>query len=172
MWPRFWFFDFLVNIESILGRWSLVVSQGPDGLLRSGLAHFLLQSLARIPHTLILVRIRRTQRPHFRRHLAHLLPVDSSKSNLRLLGINGSLDASRQRIFDGMRVAQAEHYRSFALHLGAIANADDFQFARPALGHAFDRIIDQGARQSVQGSLRIVLANGDEVPVFLLHLDA
>ena len=60
----------------------------------------------------------------------------------------------------------------FALHLGAVADADDFQVARPALGDAFDGVVHQRARQSVNRGLRIVLAHGDEVSVFLLHLDA
>src|SRR5271154_1323979 len=69
---RFVFFDVRVSIKNVLGRWSLVVGQNQDhrhqremandrwpatndGLLRSGLAHFLLQTLAGITHTLVLV---------------------------------------------------------------------------------------------------------------------
>src|ERR1035438_10025091 len=32
--------------------------------------------------------------------------------------------------------AQAEHHQPLALHLGAVADADDFQIALPSLGHA------------------------------------
>src|ERR1700726_3415618 len=74
-------------------------------LLRSGLTNLLLQPLARIPHTLILVWVWRTQRAHFRRHLAHLLPIDPGKCDLSLLGIDRGLDAGRQRVFNGMRIA-------------------------------------------------------------------
>src|SRR5579863_7909293 len=120
MCPRFWFLDFLVNIES--RPWSFVPGRQPiltliflsrsryifgndqrlatHLLLRSGLANLLLQSLACVPNAFVLVRVRRTQRAHFRRYLSYLLTVDSSKRNLRLLGIDGSLYAGGQRIFD------------------------------------------------------------------------
>src|ERR1700719_2293369 len=110
-------------------------------LLRSGLTNLLLQPLARIPHTLILVGVGRTQRAHFRRHLAYLLTVDSGQRDLRLLRIDRSLHARGQRIFDGMRIAQTKHHHSFALHLGAIADADNLQVARPTPSHTLDGII-------------------------------
>ena len=59
-----------------------------------------------------------------------------------------------------------------ALHFGAIANADDFQFARPALGDAFDGVVDQRPRQPMHRGLRIVLADRHQVAVLLLDLDA
>src|SRR5580692_3160495 len=70
-----------------------------------------------------------------------------------------------------MRIPQAEYDR-LALHLGAIANADDFQVAGPPVGDALDGVVDQGARQAMDSGLRVVLADGDDVPVFLLHLDS
>ena len=71
-----------------------------------------------------------------------------------------------------MRVAEAEHNHPFTLHLSAIADANDFEFARPALGHALNGIVHQGPRQPVHRGLRIILANRHEVPVFLFDLDA
>src|SRR5580692_9749941 len=131
-------------------------------LFRSGLSDLLLQTFAGIAHALVFVRIGWTQRTHLRRHLAHLLPVDSRQRNLRLLGIHRRIHAGRQRVLDRMRVAEVKHYHRLALHFGAVADADDFQFARPAFGHALDGVIDQRARQSVKCRLRIVLANCDD----------
>ena len=71
-----------------------------------------------------------------------------------------------------MRIAQGEHHRVLALHFGAVADADDFQVARPSPGDAFHRIVDQRARQAMQRRLGIILAGGDQVAIFLLHGDA
>ena len=90
--------------------------------------------------------------------------------NLVCLGSTAHIDAGRQRILDRMRIAQAEHHRVLALHLGAVADADDFQVARPALGDAFDGVVDQGARQAMHRRLRIVFADRHQVAVFLLDL--
>src|SRR5271156_3243625 len=115
--------------------------------LRAGLSDLLLQSLARITHALILIRIRWPQRPHLRRHLAYLLAVDSGQGNPGLLGIDRRVHARGQWIFNGMRVTEAEHDHPLTLHLSAIADANNFQFTRPALGYAFDRVVDQSPRQ-------------------------
>src|SRR5580700_4665162 len=112
MCPRFWFFEILVSIKSVLDPDWVHYRRRPHRLLlRSGLAHLLLQSFARVPHTLVLVGIGRPQRAHFRCHLADLLAVDSAKRDLRLLGIDGGIDAGWQRVLDGMRISQAEHHR-------------------------------------------------------------
>ena len=78
-------------------------------------------------------------------------------------------NSHRQRILNRVRVAQGEDHRGLALQLGAIADADDFQFAGPALGDTFDRVVDQGAGQSMNSGLRVVLADRDQVAVLLLH---
>src|SRR5581483_12329165 len=105
-----------------------------DALLGSRLADLLLQPLAGVAHALVLVRVGRTQAAHFGGNLADLLPVGAGDGQARLLRVHRDLDAGRQRVLDGMRVAEREHHGLLALHLGAVADADDFQLARPASG--------------------------------------
>ena len=71
-----------------------------------------------------------------------------------------------------MRIPKCKHDHALALHLGAISDADDFQFSSPPFGDAFDRVVDKCAGQSVQRRLRIVFAQRDEVAVLLLDLDS
>src|SRR5436309_1770490 len=71
-----------------------------------------------------------------------------------------------------MRVSQAEYNCAFALELGAITDADDFQFAGPAFGDTFHGVIHQGASQSMHSGLGIVLANRDQIAVLLFHTNA
>src|ERR1700690_1475913 len=109
----------------VFGRWSKpgtrsLVSAGQrpttnDGLLRSGLAYLLLQTLAGVTHAFVLVRIGRAQAAHFGSHLPDFLAIDSSDTQLSLLGIHRSFNAGRQWILNRMRVTQAEHHRAFAL---------------------------------------------------------
>src|SRR5437879_7586026 len=117
LWPRS--FD---SPRSLQSRRLAHARKTPS--LRSGLSDLLLQALADVAHTFVLVRIRRTQRTHLRRHLPDFLPVDARKREARLLRVHRNLHAGRQRILDRMRVAQREHHRALALHLGAIADAD------------------------------------------------
>ena len=49
---------------------------------------------------------------------------------------------------------------------------DDLQVTRPALGYALNGVGYQSPRQSMQSSLRIVLADGHNVAILLLHRDA
>src|SRR6266576_5805282 len=62
---RFAFLDNCVSIFLVLGRSSLAVGQ-TTRLFRSRLADLLLQAFAGVTHTLILVRIGRTQTSHIR----------------------------------------------------------------------------------------------------------
>src|SRR5215831_13183875 len=71
-----------------------------------------------------------------------------------------------------MGVPQAEYHSTFTLQFGAITNAYDFQFTDPALGHSFDCIVDQGAGQTMNSSLRIVFTHGKQLAVLLFHADA
>src|ERR1700678_2465881 len=144
----------------------------PTRSLRSGLSDLLLQSFAGVTYTLVLIRIRRSQRSHFSRHLTHLLPVNSGERDPRLLGVDRSVAARGQRILDGMRVTETEHYHPFTLHLRPIADADDLQFAGPAPGHAFHRVVHQSSRQTVHRGLRIILANREQMSIFLFDNDA
>src|SRR6185437_2458902 len=141
-------------------------------LLRARLSDLLFQPLARVAHTLLLVRIRRTQGAHFCRDLSHFLPVNAAHRHLRLLGVNRHRNAGWQRVFNRVRIAQREHNRVLALQLGAIADAYDLQVAVPALGHAFHRVVDQGARQAVNGSMIVILARHLNMTVLLLQLHA
>ena len=70
-----------------------------------------------------------------------------------------------------MRVSQAEHHRALAFQFGAVANTDDFQVAVPALGDAFDRVVDQRPRQAMHRGLRVVLPQGHQIAILLLHAD-
>ena len=67
--------------------------------------------------------------------------------------------------FDRMRIAQGER-RDLALHVGAVADADDVQFAREPARDALHGIRGQRARQPVErrllvgGALHFQLAVG------------
>ena len=78
-------------------------------------------------------------------------------------GIDRDLDAGGQRKLDGVRVAEGEDHHVLALHLGAVADADDVELLGPAGGDAGDGVEDQRAGQAVEGCLLVVLALGDEV---------
>src|SRR5690242_13852754 len=146
------------QLPSLECGWPTTEGQRPTTVLFcSRLSNLLLQSFARVAHTLILVRVRRTQRTHFRGDLPDLLAIDSGDGQLGLLGIDRSIDSAGQRILDGMRIAQGKNHCPLALHLSAVSDADDLQFTRPAFGYALDRIVDQGPRQAVKRRLRIIL---------------
>ena len=71
-----------------------------------------------------------------------------------------------------MGEAQREHDCAFALHLHAIADADDLEFLLPAVGYAFYGVEYQRARESMYGRLRIILAGSEQMSVLLLELDS
>src|SRR5690348_186674 len=75
-------------------------ARGTHTLFRAGLADFLLQLLSDVTHTLLLVRVRRTQAAHLSRDLADLLAVDAIHGQARLLGIDRDVNAARQWVFD------------------------------------------------------------------------
>src|SRR5579864_1379982 len=99
-------------------------------LLRSGLTDLLLQPFARVPDTLVLVRIWRTQCAHLGRNLSNLLPVDSGHRQASLFRIERDWNWRRQRMLDGMGVAQGKYEQALSFQLGAITEANDFQFLR------------------------------------------
>ena len=68
-----------------------------------------------------------------------------------------------------MRIPQSEYHHAFSLHLSAIADANYFQVPRPAFCYAFDSIVHQRAREAVDGSLRVILTDREEMPVLLLY---
>ena len=138
------------------------------GLLRSGLAYLLLQSLAAVADALVLVRIGLAQRTHVGGHLAHLLAIDAGDGKVRLLGIDHDLDAGGQRKLNLVRKSEGKNDRVLALQLGAVPDADNVEFLAPALGDSDDSIADQRARQPMERGLFVVLALGDQAAV-LLH---
>src|SRR5204863_9429205 len=109
--------------------WPTTNTQYP--LFCSRLSNLLLQAFARIAHTLVLIRIGWAQRAHLGGNLPDLLPINAQNRKLCLLGIYGDFNSRGQRVLDRMRISQREDDRALALHLSAIPDADDFQFARP-----------------------------------------
>src|SRR5689334_22164734 len=140
--------------------------------LRAGLADLLLQPLAEIAHALVLVWIGRTQATHFGGNLTDLLPVDAGEGQTRLLRVYRYSDSVRQRVLNWVRKPEAEHDHVLALQFGAVPNAYNFQFTRPALGDAFNGVVDQRARQAMHGRMIVILAIGDKVAVLLDELNA
>ena len=82
------------------------------------------------------------------------------------------LDAGGQRELDRVRVAEGEDDHVLALQLGAVADADDVELLRPAVGDAFDGVEDERAGEAVEGGLLVVLALDDEWPSFCDEGDA
>src|SRR5713226_4133025 len=70
-----------------------------------------------------------------------------------------------------MRISQVEHHSSIGLRFGAIADADDCQCCHPPPGYAFYGVVHQGTCESVHRSLRIIVADSDQMAVLLLHAD-
>src|SRR6185437_995919 len=70
------------------------------------------------------------------------------------------------------RIAQREHNGVLALQLCTVSNADNIQIACPSLRHAANCVGDKCTCQSVDGRLRIVLADHMQMPVFLFKLQA
>ena len=66
-----------------------------------------------------------------------------------------------------MRVAQREHHRALALHLGAVADANDLQILGPTVGDAAHRVVDQSARQAMNGAFGFVFASHHDMAVLL-----
>src|SRR5947207_717400 len=141
---RFAFLDNCVSIflSLVAGRWPLGQT---TPLFRPRLADLLLQAFAGVTYTLIFVRIRRTQAAHLGSNLSNLLTINAGDGQFGLLRVNCRFNTGRQRIFDRMRVSQAEHNCAFALQLRTITDTDNFEFASPAFGYAFNRVINQGA---------------------------
>src|SRR4051794_26555837 len=141
-------------------------------LFRAGLADLLLEFLALVANTLLLVRIRLAQSAHFGCNLSDLLAVDAGDRDGRLLRIDGHSDSGRKRVFDRVRVAEREDHDVLRLDFSAVSDADDVELTRPAIRHAFDGVRHQRTGQSVHSGLLIALAMNDEVAFFLLERNA
>src|SRR5882724_3041746 len=74
---------------------------------RAGLTDLLTQRFARIPHALVLVGIRRTQRAHVGGDLPQKLAIRTRQHQVRLF-VDLHVDPVRQIKLDGVRIAQSE----------------------------------------------------------------
>src|ERR1700758_3875932 len=119
-----------------------IIAAGSDACLtrslRSGLSDLLFEALAKIADAFVLVRVGRTQATHLCRYLPDFLPINPRHGQTRLFRIDSDINASGQRVLDRMGKPETEHNRALALHFGAVADANDFQFLGPSFGHAFD----------------------------------
>src|SRR5439155_15125734 len=87
---RVTFFDVSVSISdpsTSLGMIAADSDARQTRSLRSRLSNLLLQPLARIAHTLVFIRIGRTQRAHFGCNLPDFLPINARNRKLCLLRI-------------------------------------------------------------------------------------
>ena len=70
-----------------------------------------------------------------------------------------------------MGKSQSENHSSLAFELDAVPNTYDLKLLLPTVGYAFDCVEHQRASEPVDSRLRIVLACGEQVSIFLLKLD-
>src|SRR3954469_10830468 len=104
--------------------------------------------LARVPHTLALVRVGLAQLADVGGNLAHELLVDTLDGETR-----GVLDdeGDALRGLDLHRVAVAERELQVGtLERDAVTDPVDFQLLLVPLGHTDDHVVDQGAGEAVQ----------------------
>ena len=74
---------------------------------------------------------------------------------------------------DGMAEAERELDGVAALRGGAVADADDLELLREALGHADDHVVDERAGEAVQRAVLalVVRALDEQLAVVLAHGD-
>src|ERR1700728_3467089 len=141
----------------------------------AGLSGLLFQALAGNAHALLLIRIGWTQRAKIRRDLTDLILVRAGHGHVRLL-FHRDLNSFRTRKLDRVRIAERQD-QVLALHLGAIADADDVEVLLESGGDAGDGVGDQRAGETMQRAVLFGFALGGENSVFLLernsarHLD-
>ena len=80
------------------------------------------------------------------------------------------LNSFGNRKLDGVRIAERED-NILALHLRAIADADDIEILLESLGDARDGVRHQGARQTVKCALLFGFTLGDENAVLLFETE-
>src|SRR3990172_9553035 len=109
---------------------------------RPGLARLLLELLAHVAHTLLLVGIWLPEGADASCDLAHVLLVGAGDGDASLLlDIDG--DAGRDGKFDGVRVTQTEH-DFLAFHLRPIPDSHDVQLFRESLRDSMNPIRQPG----------------------------
>ena len=116
---------------------------------RAGLADLLAQRFVGVTDSLVLVRIRRTQGAHVRRHLAEQSAGLAASGPGGCLLVDLHVDAIGQKELDRMRIAQSEG-RDPALDVGAVSDADDVQFAVNPRRDTLNGVGGERAGQSVQ----------------------
>src|SRR5579871_4890098 len=108
------------------------LTSGRQTLLSSGLSDLLLQLLAGVANTLVLVGIGLAERAHIGSNLAYLLPVNTGDCEMSLLRVDRDFNTCRQRKLNRVRVAKREDDRVLALHLDAVADTYNVQLLRPS----------------------------------------
>src|SRR5262245_22081762 len=120
-------------------------------LFTSSLSGFLLETLAGVTNTLVLVRVRLLQSADVRRDLSDLLAVHTRNHQVGLL-IDRDADAGRYGILDRMGEPQCEHHRILPL-LGAKPDADNVEFLGESVSHSAHRIGDQRPGEPMESFL-------------------
>src|SRR5579871_926073 len=110
------------------------------------LAFLAAHELAGVADALAFVGLRRAHAADAGGGLADQLLVDAADADLGLPR-RRERDAGRRRHVDLVRVAEL-HRQRLALHLRAVAHADQLQRGLVALGHAVDHVGDQAAREA------------------------
>src|SRR5580704_3847292 len=99
---------------------------------RTGLAGLLAQSFAGVTDSLVLVRIRRTQGAHVRRHLAQQLPVAAGQNQRREVIhrlFDFHIDALGKIELDRMRVPQGKRSDA-SFDVSLVSDAEQLQLPR------------------------------------------
>ncbi len=101
------------------------------------------------------------------RKLLTTTAVGSRHGQVRLL-FDRNMNAFGNMEFHGMRVNQRETDH-FSLELGAVPDPDDVHIFLESGGDAGHGVSDQGARETMQGGLTVILANGVKFRALLLR---
>src|SRR6185436_4450750 len=125
---------------------SAIRNPGSEIPLGSGLSGLLLQHFTRVANALLLIRVGLAQAAEVGGDLADQLPIDARHRDVRLL-VDGDIDPLGDVEDHRMRIAERE-VNLLALHLRAVADADDVELLLPALGDAEHGIVDQAAREA------------------------
>ncbi len=107
------------------------------------------------------------RRTKIRGNLADLRFIGAADDDVRLL-IDRNLNPLGDRKLDRVGLAEREG-DDFALHFGAVTDADDVELFLETLGNAENGVGQQGAGQPVERAVFFVIANGREHAVFLLQ---
>src|ERR1700686_876929 len=127
----------------------------------------LLQALAGNANAFLLVRIGRPQTANIHEDLPNFSADRSRYGQVRLL-FHRNLNALGNMKLHRMRIPQREADH-FSLQLGAISAPDDIHFLLEPRRNARNGVGHQGARETMQRGLLVVLADGVQLRTFLLE---